>query len=564
MKSINDQVIQNRLIEDELEVELINWNTSGKLGFSIAGGVGSQHIRGDNGIYIKSIQDNGLVSWDGRIWVGDRLVAVKQGLDGERIDLNNRTHENAVSILRKVCSGKRTVLIVKKTEINLINWSKNDHLGFSIAGGVDREHIPGDSRIYITRIVDGGSVARDGRVAVGDRLLGVKQKIKSNGMRSEDFFLMEKCTHDSAVNALENSRKGKHVILIISKENADHPRLRFDDPPEENNIRMEATQFYPIAFGQDLLPRSSLLSHPLSKEKPNVQMTKPILKRRESPRSVRIENVDEGLGDVTAKNPARIRYMSGVPIHENDIEVMSTDSTDEPKIVECYNKDQSYNSNSPATKESLNTSTNSNSSTASTYEHDSALSSMSSEDESQFLDFSDITKVLPSININSTTTRYFKTSPKSRHCRTNSQHVIEPLILKSEAPVSHFSRSPPNENAKPNIYNHALTTTSIKNTVARNVHTETFTPFNHIFKTTRKFPGTTDMPKDNITTMPDEIEHIQSNLLDYFNRRYNISSRNEDITKNLFNGDIMQEDAEPSFNHINTKHLMKTTAHYVL
>merc|ERR1712096_378403 len=504
-------------------------------------------------------QDNGIVSWDGRIWVGDRLVAVKQGLDGKRIDLNNCTRENAVSIIRKVCSGKRTVLIVKKIEINLVNWSKNDHLGISIAGGIDEQHIPGDSRIYITNIVDGGSVFKDGRMSVGDRLLGVTQKVKSNGMRSENYFLMEKCTHDSALKALKSSSKGKNLSLVISKENNYHPRLRFGNPPEENNIRMEGTKYHPIAFGQDLLPIRSPLSHSMGKEKPNVQMTKAILKHRKSPMSVRKEGVDEGLGYryVTAKKPSRISYVSGVPIHEHDIEVMSTDSNDEPKTVECYNKDQSYNSNSPATKESLNTSTNSNSSTASTYEHDSALSSMSSEDESQFLDFSDITKVLPSININSTTTRYFKTSPKSRHCRTNSQHVIEPLILKSEAPVSHFPRSPPNENAKPNIYNHALTTTSIKNTVARNVHTETFTPFNHIFKTTRKFPGTTDMPKDNITTMPDEIEHIQSNLLDYFNRRYNISSRNEDITKNLFNGDIMQEDAEPSFNHINTKHLRK-------
>jgi hypothetical protein len=60
-------------------VELVNWNANGKLGFSITGGVGSQHIRGDDGIYVKSIQEGGLVSWDGRIWVGDRLVAVKPG-----------------------------------------------------------------------------------------------------------------------------------------------------------------------------------------------------------------------------------------------------------------------------------------------------------------------------------------------------------------------------------------------------------------------------------------------------------------------------------------------------
>merc|ERR1712096_290707 len=129
-------------------------------------------------------------------------------------------------------------------------------------------------------------------------------------------------------------------------------------------------------------------------------------------------------------------------------------------------------------KESLNTSTDNNSSIASTYEHDSALSSMSSEDESQFLDCSDITKVLPSIK--SKTTRHLKTSSKSRHCRNNCQYVIESLKIKSEAPVSHFSTQPPNEGSRSNIYKHALATTSIKNNIAQNGHTAIFTPFKHI------------------------------------------------------------------------------------
>merc|ERR1712223_305110 len=187
------QYNKNQSTEDEIEVELGNWNPSGKIGFSITGGVGSQHIRGDDGIYVKSIQEGGLVSWDGRIWVGDKLIAVRQGLEGERIDLNNCTHDTAVAILRKYCRGKRVVLIVKKCEVNLINWNKNDSLGFSISGGVDKEHIPGDSRIYISSIVHGGNAWKDGRLSVGDRLVAVKRNLKSNGMRSVDFFHMDKC-----------------------------------------------------------------------------------------------------------------------------------------------------------------------------------------------------------------------------------------------------------------------------------------------------------------------------------------------------------------------------------
>ena len=93
-----------KLNENETEIELVNRFANRKLGFSIAGGIDNQHFRGDDGIYVKSIQDGGLVSRDGRIWVGDQIVAVKSGLDGERINLMGCTHDEVVALLRKVCS----------------------------------------------------------------------------------------------------------------------------------------------------------------------------------------------------------------------------------------------------------------------------------------------------------------------------------------------------------------------------------------------------------------------------------------------------------------------------
>lgn len=46
-------------------------------------------------------------------------------------------------------------------------------LGFSIAGGVGNQHLPGDNSIYITKIIDGGAAQKEGRLHVGDRLLMV-------------------------------------------------------------------------------------------------------------------------------------------------------------------------------------------------------------------------------------------------------------------------------------------------------------------------------------------------------------------------------------------------------
>lgn len=48
-------------------------------------------------------------------------------------------------------------------------------LGFSIAGGIGNQHIPGDNSIYITKIIEGGAAQKDGRLQIGDRLLAVRQ-----------------------------------------------------------------------------------------------------------------------------------------------------------------------------------------------------------------------------------------------------------------------------------------------------------------------------------------------------------------------------------------------------
>jgi len=522
------------LKNDEQEVELVNWNSSGKLGFSITGGHGSQHIRGDDGIYIKSIQEGGLVSWDGRIWVGDRLVGVKPGLDGKRIDLCNLTHEKAGEILRKFCSSKRVVLIVKKTEVILTNWSKNDHLGFSIAGGVDKEHIPGDCRIYITHIIDGGCASRDGRISVGDRLLGVKQNLKSKGMRSEDFFLMDQCTHDSAVNALQTARKGKDVVLIISKNNNVHPKLRFDDTPQEKTKYQNFVAQTPFAFGQNLLPRTTLLPHVSSNPHSSDKTTKPILKNRGFSNHYGVNKYKEGFGKhLSDKKPIRIKYISGEPITEEVQTNATKDSETNSNMDGCFHNDPTQEATNNEGDNSLITSndisnscTNTSFSTTNNcYDYDSALSSMSSEDETQFLDFSNLAKVLPDIKL-----------PKPGHTRQNSKHIIEPIILKYDTQVSHFSRPPLN---KDKMFSS--------------------TPSNREFSTQQTFNENSKRSHERSTEMPKGKENISQANIKYFNKRYNISTNNPSPKQDLTMNDFDQMVTNPAFNHLNTKHFVKTT-----
>lgn len=41
-------------------------------------------------------------------------------------------------------------------------------LGFSIAGGVGNQHIPGDNSIYVTKIIEGGAAHKDGKLQIGE------------------------------------------------------------------------------------------------------------------------------------------------------------------------------------------------------------------------------------------------------------------------------------------------------------------------------------------------------------------------------------------------------------
>lgn len=61
-----------------------------------------------------------------------------------------------------------------KLETNLLILHTHTGLGFSIAGGVGNQHIPGDNSIYVTKIIDGGAAQKDSRLNVGDRLLMVR------------------------------------------------------------------------------------------------------------------------------------------------------------------------------------------------------------------------------------------------------------------------------------------------------------------------------------------------------------------------------------------------------
>lgn len=177
-------------IEYEFEEITLERGNSG-LGFSIAGGTDNPHIGDDPGIFITKIIPGGAAAEDGRLRVNDCILRVNE------VDVSEVSHSKAVEALKEAGSivrlyvRRRRPILETVVEIKLFKGPKG--LGFSIAGGVGNQHIPGDNSIYVTKIIEGGAAQKDGRLQVGDRLLMVNN------------YSLEEVTHEEAVAILKNT-----------------------------------------------------------------------------------------------------------------------------------------------------------------------------------------------------------------------------------------------------------------------------------------------------------------------------------------------------------------------
>ncbi|XP_044147481.1 disks large homolog 1 isoform X4 [Bufo gargarizans] len=184
----------------EYEEITLERGTSG-LGFSIAGGTDNPHIGEDTSIFITKIISGGAAAQDGRLRVNDCILRVND------VDVQDVTHSKAVEALKEAGSivrlyvRRRKPITEKIMEIKLVKGAKG--LGFSIAGGVGNQHIPGDNSIYVTKIIEGGAAHKDGKLQIGDKLLAV------------NTVCLEEVSHEEAVTALKNT--SDFVYLKVAK-----------------------------------------------------------------------------------------------------------------------------------------------------------------------------------------------------------------------------------------------------------------------------------------------------------------------------------------------------------
>uniref|UniRef100_A0A665WF85 Disks large homolog 1 n=1 Tax=Echeneis naucrates TaxID=173247 RepID=A0A665WF85_ECHNA len=196
------------------------------LGFSIAGGTDNPHIGEDPSIFITKIIPGGAAAQNGRLRVNDCIVRVNE------TDVREVTHSGAVEALKeagglvKLCVRRRRSLTERIMDIKLVKGPKG--LGFSIAGGVGNQHVPGDNSIYVTKIIEGGAAHKDGRLQIGDKLVAV------NGS------CLEEVSHEEAVAALKSTpdvvylRVAKHTSVFIN-DNFPPPDVTNSYSPHQDN-----------------------------------------------------------------------------------------------------------------------------------------------------------------------------------------------------------------------------------------------------------------------------------------------------------------------------------------
>uniref|UniRef100_A0A671YTH6 Discs large MAGUK scaffold protein 4 n=1 Tax=Sparus aurata TaxID=8175 RepID=A0A671YTH6_SPAAU len=222
--------------EGEIEYEEITLERGNSgLGFSIAGGTDNPHVGDDPSIFITKIIPGGAAAQDGRLSVNDCILFVND------VDVREVTHSQAVEALKEAGAIVRLYVLRRKpaaekvTEIKLIKGPKG--LGFSIAGGVGNQHIPGDNSIYVTKIIEGGAAHKDGRLQIGDKILAV------------NHVCLEDVMHEDAVGALKNT--AEVVYLRVAKPNNLFLTNSYNPPDLTTYSHMDTELSHPNYLGSD-------------------------------------------------------------------------------------------------------------------------------------------------------------------------------------------------------------------------------------------------------------------------------------------------------------------------
>ncbi|XP_037538349.1 partitioning defective 3 homolog isoform X2 [Nematolebias whitei] len=221
------------------------------LGFSITSR--DVPIGGSAPIYVKNILPRGAAIQDGRLKAGDRLLEVNG------VDLNGRTQEEVVALLRNTPMGGAVGLLVlrqeeaflprevstepqqqcpgdlKTEEDELVltpdgtrefltfeiplSDSGSAGLGVSVKGNRSKEN-HADLGIFVKSIINGGAACKDGRLRVNDQLIAVNGESLFGKTNQDAMETLRKSM------STEGNKRGMIQLIVarrVSKRNEECP-----------------------------------------------------------------------------------------------------------------------------------------------------------------------------------------------------------------------------------------------------------------------------------------------------------------------------------------------------
>uniref|UniRef100_A0A668A416 Par-3 family cell polarity regulator alpha, b n=1 Tax=Myripristis murdjan TaxID=586833 RepID=A0A668A416_9TELE len=192
-------------------------------------------------IYVKNILPRGAAIQDGRLKAGDRLLEVNG------VDLNGRTQEEVVSLLRATPMGGAVGLLVlrqedaflprevKAEEDELVltpdgtrefltfeiplSDSGSAGLGVSVKGNRSKEN-HADLGIFVKSIINGGAACKDGRLRVNDQLIAVNGESLLGKTNQDAMETLRKSM------STEGNKRGMIQLIVarrVAKRNEDTP-----------------------------------------------------------------------------------------------------------------------------------------------------------------------------------------------------------------------------------------------------------------------------------------------------------------------------------------------------
>ncbi|XP_024135727.1 partitioning defective 3 homolog isoform X8 [Oryzias melastigma] len=231
------------------------------LGFSITSR--DVPIGGSAPIYVKNILPRGAAIQDGRLKAGDRLLEVNG------VDLNGRTQEEVVALLRATPMGGAVGLLVLRQEdaflprevsaepqMQCSNDLKTEEdelvltpdgtrefltfeiplsdsgsagLGVSVKGNRSKEN-HADLGIFVKSIINGGAACKDGRLRVNDQLIAVNGESLLGKTNQDAMETLRKSM------STEGNKRGMIQLIVarrVAKRNEEPPG---SPPPSDQTV----------------------------------------------------------------------------------------------------------------------------------------------------------------------------------------------------------------------------------------------------------------------------------------------------------------------------------------